>query len=56
MQAAIEEAAEGDLELSDRLQVLKRTVKQLSHLTLASPSKASLKVILKYAKASFKRK
>ena len=50
MQAAIEEAATEDLELQNRLQILRRTLKQLNKLKLASPSKQSVKAILKYAK------
>lgn len=48
--AAIEKAlAEDDLELKDRLQVLQRTIKQLDKLKLRSPSKQSLKEIMKHA-------
>lgn len=56
IQASIEEALSQDLALNDQLQVLKRTLKQMDQLKLASPSKQSLKVILKHAKASFKGK
>jgi hypothetical protein len=46
----IEDALEQeDMELKDRLQILRRTIKQLDKLTLQSPSKASIKTILKYA-------
>ncbi len=55
MQAAIEEALTEDLELKNRLQVLKRSIKQLDKLKLASPSKQSLKAILKYAKEVIKK-
>lgn len=48
--AAIEKAlAEDDLELKDRLQVLQRTMRQLDKLKLQSPSKKSLKEIMKHA-------
>jgi hypothetical protein len=48
--AAIDAAlAEEDLELKDRLQVLKRTIKQLDKLKLRSPSKNSIQTILRYA-------
>jgi hypothetical protein len=48
--AAIEKAlAEDDLELKDRLQVLKRSIKQLDKLKLHSPSKRSVKAIMKHA-------
>ncbi len=43
--------AEEDLELKDRLQVLRRTLQQLDKLKLGTPSKASLKTILTYAKS-----
>jgi hypothetical protein len=48
--AAIEKAlAEDDLELQDRLDVLQRTIKQLNKLKLRSPSKQSIKEIMKHA-------
>ena len=49
MAAAIEEARELDLELKDRLQVLRRTIKQLDKLKLKSPSKQTIQTIMKYA-------
>jgi len=49
MSAAIEEALEFDIELKDRLQVLRRTISQLNKLKLKSPSKHSIKTILKHA-------
>jgi hypothetical protein len=49
MQKAIEEALEIDLELSDRMKVLQRTINQLDKLKLQSPSKQTIKTILKYA-------
>ena len=49
LSAAIEEATELDLELRDRLQVLRRTIRQLNKLKLTSPSKQSIKAILKHA-------
>ncbi len=45
----IDEALEYDLELQDRLQVLKRTLQQLNKLKLKSPSKQTIKTILKHA-------
>lgn len=45
---AIETAlAEDDLELIDQIRVLRRTIKQLDKLKLQSPSKESVKAILK---------
>ncbi len=52
MAAAIEEAVNNDLELKDRLQVLSRTIRQLDKLKLKSPSKQSIKAILKHADRS----
>ena len=52
MAAAIEEAVNSDLELKDRLQVLSRTIRQLDKLKLKSPSKQSIKAILKHADRS----
>ncbi len=49
MAAAIEEALEIDLELQDRLQLLRRTMKQLDKLKLKSPSKKSIQAIMKHA-------
>lgn len=53
---AIEAALELDLELSDRLQVLKRSISQLNKLKLKSPSKHSVKVILHHARAGNSKK
>ncbi len=55
LKAAIDEAAVDNLELQNRLQVLSRTLKQLSKLKLSSPSKQSVKTILKYAKELVKK-
>ena len=50
LSASIEAAlAEDDLELKDRLQVLRRSIRQLDKLKLKSPSKQSIKAIMKYA-------
>ena len=54
---AIQQALdEDDLELKDRLQVLSRSIKQLDKLKLKSPSKQSIKAILKYAEEALKKK
>ena len=55
LREAIEQAAEEDMELQDRLKVLKRTLKQLDKLKLSAPSKQSVKAILKYAKEAVKK-
>ena len=52
MAAAIEEAVSADLELKDRLHILRRTIRQLDKLGLKSPSKQSIKAILKHADRS----
>lgn len=49
LSAEIEEAIELDLDLANRLQVLRRTIQQLDKLKLKSPSKHSIKAILKHA-------
>ncbi len=56
MAAAIEEAVSNDLELKDHLQVLRRTIRQLDKLKLTSPSKQSIKAILKHAGSAFDKK
>ena len=56
LSAAIEESLAGDLELRDRLQVLRRTIRQMDKLKLGSPSKQSIKAILQYAKESSRKK
>lgn len=57
LHAAIEKALdEDDLELKDRLQVLRRSIKQLDKLRLKSPSKQSIKAIMKYADECSKKK
>ncbi len=48
----IDEAMGFDLELQDRLQVLKRTIQQLNKLKLKSPSKQTIKTILKHAESN----
>jgi hypothetical protein len=48
--------AEDDLELKDRLAVLRRTIRQLDKLKLKSPSKQSIKAILKYAEEAGRKK
>jgi predicted XRE-type DNA-binding protein len=53
----VEEALEeGDIELTERLNILKRTIRQLDKLKLESPSKLSLKTILQYADKSVRKR
>jgi hypothetical protein len=57
LSAAIEAAlAEEDIELKDRLQLLRRSIRQLDKLKLKSPSKQSVKAILKYAEEVNRKK
>lgn len=56
LSAAIETAMEEDLELQDRLRILRRTLQQLAKLKLLSPSKKSLKEIMKYAAEAARKK
>jgi hypothetical protein len=57
LRAAIEEALQDeDLELKDHLQVLRRSIRQLDKLKLKSPSKQSIKTIMKYAEEAASKK
>jgi hypothetical protein len=50
LNAAINKALKEDIELSDTVEQIRRTVTQLDKLRLQSPSKKSIKAILEYAK------
>jgi hypothetical protein len=56
MKAAIEAALEEDIELQDKLRVLKRTLKQLEKLKIKSPSRKSIKNILQHAEKVTRKK
>ena len=57
LSAAIEAALEEeDIELKNRLQVLRRSIRQLDKLKLKSPSKQSVKAIVKYAEEVNRKK
>ena len=57
LREAIEEALQDeDLELKNRLQVLRRSISQLDKLKLRPPSKQSVKAIMKYAENAASRK
>lgn len=56
MKAAIEAALEEDIELQDKLRVLKRTLKQLEKLKAKSPSRQSIKNILQHAEKATRKK
>lgn len=51
IQQAVEEALEeGDIELTEKLAVLKRSIRQLDQLKLKSPSRLSIKTIMQHAR------
>lgn len=51
IQQAVEEALEeGDIELTEKLAVLKRSIRQLDQLKLKSPSRLSIKAIMQHAR------
>jgi hypothetical protein len=57
LSTAIEQALEEeDLELKNQLQLLRRSIRQLDKLKLKSPSKQSIKAILKYAEEAGRNK
>ncbi len=56
LQASIEQALEEDIELKDRLEVLRRAIRQLNKLKLSSPSKLSIKTIMKHAQEVSRKK
>jgi hypothetical protein len=56
LRTAIEQALEEDIDLQDRLKLLRRTLKQLDKLKLQSPSRHSLKTVMKHAQQSAGKK
>ena len=54
--AAIEQALEEDIELKDRLAVLRRAVKQLDKLKLKAPADQSIQAILQHAREASRKK
>jgi hypothetical protein len=56
LKAAIEQELEENITLRDRLETLRRTTRQLEKLKLGSPSKQSVKAILKYAQEAARKK
>lgn len=57
IQKAVDEALEeGDIELTEKLNVLKRSIRQLDQLKLKSPSRLSMNAIMEYAKEAIKKK
>lgn len=57
LQKAVDEALEeGDIELTEKLNLLKRSIRQLDQLKLKSPSRLSLNTIMQHAKEAVKKK
>lgn len=57
IQQAVEEALEeGDIELTEKLSILKRSIRQLDGLKLKSPSPLSVKTIMQHAREAFRKK
>ncbi|BFG70655.1 hypothetical protein KACHI17_15360 [Sediminibacterium sp. KACHI17] len=57
IQKAVDEALEeGDIELTEQLAVLERSIRQLDQLKMKSPSKISIKTIMDHAHAAVKKK
>lgn len=57
IEKAVEEALEeGDIELTEKLAVLERSIRQLDQLKMQSPSKLSLKTIMDHARNAVKKK
>ncbi|NCI47557.1 anti-sigma factor [Sediminibacterium soli] len=56
LQARIEQALEEDITLQDNLERLRRTLRQLDKLKLLSPSKQSLKAVMRHAQGNPGRK
>jgi flagellin-specific chaperone FliS len=57
IEKAVDEALEeGDIELTEKLSVLERSIRQLDQLKMKSPSKLSIKTIMDYARTAIKRK
>lgn len=57
IQKAVEEALEeGDIELTEKISILKRSIRQLDQLKLKSPSRLSIKTIMQHARESVRRK
>jgi flagellin-specific chaperone FliS len=57
IQKAVEEALEeGDIELTEKISILKRSIRQLDQLKLKSPSRLSVKAIMQHARESVSKK
>lgn len=57
IQQVVEEALEeGDIELTEKLSILKRSIRQLDGLKLKSPSPLSVKTIMQHAREAVRKK
>ncbi len=57
IQKAVEEALEeGDIELTEKLSILKRSIRQLDQLKLKPPSRLSVKTIMQHARETVQKK
>ncbi len=57
IEKAVDEALEeGDIELTEKLAVLERSIRQLDQLKMKSPSKLSIKTIMDHAREAVKKK
>lgn len=57
IEKAVEEALEeGDIELTEKLSVLERSIRQLDQLKMKSPSKLSIKTIMDHARSGIRKK
>ena len=57
IQKAVEKALEeGDIELTEKISILKRSIRQLDRLKLKSPSHLSVKTIMQHAREAVRRK
>ncbi|MFZ6022862.1 MAG: hypothetical protein ACOYVG_00230 [Bacteroidota bacterium] len=57
IQKAVEEALEeGDIELTEKLGILKRSIQQLDKLKLKSPSRLAVKTIMQQAREAVRKK
>jgi hypothetical protein len=57
IQKVVEEALEeGDIELTERLSILKRSIQQLDKLKLQSPSRLSVRTVMQHAREAVQKK
>ena len=57
IEKAVEQALEeGDIELTEKLAVIERSIRQLDQLKMKSPSKLSVKTIMDHAREAVRKK